>query len=227
VTGPDPQTEQRWRRPRPVRVLLEIADRALRADAADACEDAGIAVAAGADEEADVVLIDQPVATVVPAIALAPDGTRQSSYRSWPASVCAVVPADTDAETLAAIITVVAAGYALTARRDAAGQYTGQDIEQDNERESGADDEDTSRDESRSWTVEGGAADEPGSTLSAREREVLTLLAGGASNKEIALALGLSVSTVKFHVAAITGKLGARSRVDAVAIAVRAGLVMV
>jgi DNA-binding CsgD family transcriptional regulator len=34
------------------------------------------------------------------------------------------------------------------------------------------------------------------------------------------------VSTVKFHVAAITQKLGARSRVDAVAIAVRAGMVM-
>jgi DNA-binding NarL/FixJ family response regulator len=226
VSGPDEHTEHRWRRPRPVRVLLDIADRALHADTADACEDAGIAVAAGAAEEADVVLIDRPVATAIPAIALAPEGTRRSPYRSWPASVRAVVPADTDAETLAAIITVVAAGYALTARRDAAGQYTEQDIEQDGERETGADDED-SGDDSSSWTVRSDAAGEPGSTLSAREREVLTLLAGGASNKEIALALRLSVSTVKFHVAAITGKLGARSRVDAVAIAIRAGLVMV
>ncbi len=222
MTGPDAQGEERWRRPRPIRVLLDIADRALHADTADACEDAGIAVAAGAAGEADVVLIDRPVATAVPAIALAPDRTRRPSYGSWPASVSAVVPADTDAETLAAIITVVAAGYALTARRDAVGQYT----EQDNERQ--VDDEDSaSGDESRFWTIEGNRADEAGGTLSAREREVLTLLAGGASNKEIALALGLSVSTVKFHVAAITGKLGARSRVDAVAIAVRAGLVMV
>jgi DNA-binding NarL/FixJ family response regulator len=222
VTGPDAHTEQGWRRPRPVRVLLDIADRALHADTADACEDAGIAVAIGAAEEADVVLIDRPVATVIPAIALAPEGTRRSPYRSWPASVCAVVPADIDAGTLAAIITVVAAGYALTARRDAAGQ----DTEQDDERETDADDKD-SGDHASSWTVRSDTAHEPGSTLSAREREVLTLLAGGASNKEIALALGLSVSTVKFHVAAITGKLGARSRVDAVAIAVRAGLVMV
>jgi DNA-binding NarL/FixJ family response regulator len=224
VAGPDEQTEQGWRRPRPVRVLLDIADRALRTDTADACEDAGIAVATGAAEEADVVLIDRPVATVVPAIALASEGTRRSSY--WPASVCAVVPADTDAETLAGIITVVAAGYALTARRDAAGQYTGQDIEQGDEREGDTDDEDSGG-HLGSWTVRSDAADKLGSTLSAREREVLTLLAGGASNKEIALALGLSVSTVKFHLAAITGKLGARSRVDAVAIAVRAGLVMV
>jgi DNA-binding NarL/FixJ family response regulator len=225
VTGPDGQKEQGWRRPRPVRVLLDIADRALHADTADACEDAGIAVATGAAEEADVVLIDRPIATAVPAIALAPAKTRQSSYRSWPASVCAVVPPDTDAETLAAIVTVVAAGYALTARRDAAGWYAEQDIEQDNERRAGDDDEDNEGDPS-SWMARSDAAGEPGSTLSAREREVLTLLAGGASNKEIALALGLSVSTVKFHVAAITGKLGARSRVDAVAIAVRAGLVM-
>jgi DNA-binding NarL/FixJ family response regulator len=229
VTGPGAQTEERWRRPRPVRVLLDIADRALRADAADACEDAGIAVAAGAADEADVVLIDRPVATAVPAIALVPDGTRRPLYRSWPASVCAVVPADTDAQMLAAIITVVAAGYALTARRDFAEQNAGQEVEQDNEREAGTDDEEDSAsgDDASSWTVPGDAVDEPGSTLSAREREVLTLLAGGASNKEIALALGLSVSTVKFHVASITGKLGARSRVDAVAIAVRAGLVMV
>jgi DNA-binding NarL/FixJ family response regulator len=225
VTGLDAQTEQRWRRPRPVRVLLDIADRALRADTADACDDAGIAVAAGVAEEADVVLIDRPVATVVPAIALAPDGTRRTSYRFWPASVRAVVPADTDPETLAAIITVVAAGYALTARRDAAGPDREQGMEQDNERE--ADDNEDSGDDSNSWAVRNEAVDEPGSTLSAREREVLTVLAGGASNKEIALLLGLSVSTVKFHVAAITGKLGARSRVDAVAIAVRAGLVMV
>jgi len=70
------------------------------------------------------------------------------------------------------------------------------------------------------------AADEFGSALSPREREVLGLLIEGASNKEIARALALSVHTVKFHIAAITEKLGARSRVEAVAIAVRCGLMM-
>jgi DNA-binding NarL/FixJ family response regulator len=216
VTGPGAETEERWRRPRPVRVALDIADRALRAevaaDLADACEDAGIAVAADAAAgDADVIIIDRPVATALPAVALAPDAMR----RGWPANVCAVVPADTDAETLAAIITVVAAGYALTARRDA-GQDAGV--------------QDADADDVEHGDPEGAgseAAGAPGIALSFREREVLTLLAGGASNKEIALALALSVSTVKFHVAAITEKLGARSRVDAVAIAVRAGLVMV
>jgi DNA-binding NarL/FixJ family response regulator len=214
VTNPDAQIVQRLRRPGPLRVLLDIADRALRLAIADACEDAGIAVATdGTDEDADVVLVDRPVTTALPAIALTPEGTRRSSYRSWPAKVCAVVPADTDADMLAAVITVVAAGYALTARQDADDAGGAPDAE---DAGAGAGDAET-------WTTAG----DLGVTLSTREREVLTLLAGGASNKEIALVLGLSVSTVKFHVAAITGKLGARSRVDAVAIAVRAGLVMV
>jgi DNA-binding NarL/FixJ family response regulator len=188
--------------------VLDIADRTLRADTADACEDAGIAVTAAAErvEEADVILIDRPVVSAIPAVALVPDGT----HRIWPANVCAVVPTDTDAGTLAAIVTVVAAGYALTSRRD---------------RDS-AESEDAGGEDIGSWTAAGDETDEPGATLSSREREVLRLLAGGASNKEIAIALALSVSTVKFHVAAITEKLGARSRVDAVAIAVRAGLVM-
>jgi DNA-binding CsgD family transcriptional regulator len=68
--------------------------------------------------------------------------------------------------------------------------------------------------------------DELASALTPREREVLALLIEGASNKEIARALALSVHTVKFHIAALTEKLGARSRVEAVAIAIRSGLMM-
>jgi DNA-binding NarL/FixJ family response regulator len=221
VTGPDAADGARSGRLRPLRVRLDIADRDLRADTADACEDAGIATADGGDA-ADVVLIDRPVATTLPAIALAGDGTRQAPYRSWPATVRAVVPADIDAETLAAVITVVAAGYALTPRWDGIGDAEDAGPEESSDEDSGEEGsaaEDSGGEDSRS--------DEPVATLSAREREVLALLAGGASNKEIALALGLSVSTVKFHVAAIIAKFGARSRVDAVALAVRAGLVMV
>jgi DNA-binding NarL/FixJ family response regulator len=60
---------------------------------------------------------------------------------------------------------------------------------------------------------------DPGSTgtLSARENEVLACLAAGDSNKAIARALGLSPHTVKRHVANILNKLGASSRVQAVA----------
>jgi DNA-binding NarL/FixJ family response regulator len=62
-------------------------------------------------------------------------------------------------------------------------------------------------------------------SLTTREREVLELLAEGLPNKAIAARLGLSDQTVKFHVAAISGKLGAANRTDAVRRAVRQGLV--
>ena len=61
--------------------------------------------------------------------------------------------------------------------------------------------------------------------LTARERDVLLILAEGASNKEIARRLGISVGTVKFHVAAIMEKLDATGRVDAVAHAARLGVI--
>lgn len=52
--------------------------------------------------------------------------------------------------------------------------------------------------------------------LSPREREVLTLLVRGLSNKEIGLQLHVSTSTVKFHCASIFGKLGVKTRAQAV-----------
>lgn len=61
--------------------------------------------------------------------------------------------------------------------------------------------------------------------LSAREREVLRLVAAGRSNKEIAAALTIAERTVKFHVTAIFNKLGAENRAQAVAIAAERGLV--
>jgi DNA-binding NarL/FixJ family response regulator len=62
--------------------------------------------------------------------------------------------------------------------------------------------------------------------LTARELEVLAALAEGASNKVIARRLEISVHTAKFHVASICQKLGAISRTDAVARAVREGILM-
>jgi len=60
--------------------------------------------------------------------------------------------------------------------------------------------------------------------LTAREREVLTLVAIGLTNKAIAQRLTISDHTVKFHVAAILAKLGAESRTEAVHLAARRGL---
>jgi len=62
--------------------------------------------------------------------------------------------------------------------------------------------------------------------LTPREQEVLQLLAQGLSNKLIAARLGISDHTVKFHVNAILGKLGAQSRTEAIAQAARLGLVL-
>jgi DNA-binding NarL/FixJ family response regulator len=70
--------------------------------------------------------------------------------------------------------------------------------------------------------LDDGAAEEP---LTSREIQVLQLLAEGLPNKAIASRLGISDQTVKFHVASVSGKLGAANRTDAVRRAVRRGLI--
>jgi two-component system, NarL family, response regulator YdfI len=61
--------------------------------------------------------------------------------------------------------------------------------------------------------------------LTPREREVLHMLAAGLGNKEIAVRLGISDHTAKFHVSQILAKLAAASRAEAVSIGMRRGLV--
>lgn len=63
------------------------------------------------------------------------------------------------------------------------------------------------------------------SSLTRRELEVLALMAEGASNKGIARRLGISVHTAKFHVGSLLDKLDATGRTDAVAQAVRQGVI--
>lgn len=86
----------------------------------------------------------------------------------------------------------------------------------------------------------GGAALEPGiaawvlkrmqhteetEPLSTREHDVLRLLVAGASNKQIALQLGLSENTIKSHLSNIFAKLHVQSRAEAVAVALQRGLI--
>jgi DNA-binding NarL/FixJ family response regulator len=78
----------------------------------------------------------------------------------------------------------------------------------------------------RPYVAEGqaAAASPAAEGLTAREREVLQLLAEGLPNKQIAARLGITPHTAKFHVASILGKLGAASRTEAVATGARRGL---
>jgi DNA-binding NarL/FixJ family response regulator len=69
--------------------------------------------------------------------------------------------------------------------------------------------------------------DGPAPTLSPRETEVLRQVAAGMTNKAIALQLGISEHTVKFHLGSAMTKLGAASRAEAVAVAMRRGLISV
>jgi DNA-binding NarL/FixJ family response regulator len=204
-------------RTRPIRVALSVADRALQAYIVDACEDADIAVADPdeAVDGADIVVADRPVETTAPVIVLASaeeretwrETRRETRSETWATDVRAVVPADIDAATLGAVIAVVAAGLAVMPRGE-------------REETDGPETEDA-------WADPVDGADELPIALTPREREVLALLAEGASNKAIARALAVSVHTAKFHVASLTEKLGAHGRLEAVAIAIRAGLVMV
>jgi DNA-binding CsgD family transcriptional regulator len=81
----------------------------------------------------------------------------------------------------------------------------------------------------RSRSVSVGAADGDavvGAGLTNRERQILSLLADGLVNKQIAERLGISVNTVKTHLELLFDKLEVATRAEAVATAVRRGLLL-
>ena len=61
--------------------------------------------------------------------------------------------------------------------------------------------------------------------ITARETDVLRMLAEGLVNKDIATRLGISEHTVKFHISSILDKLGASTRTEAVTLGIRRGLI--
>lgn len=72
----------------------------------------------------------------------------------------------------------------------------------------------------------GAEPDAPSDSLTAREQQILSQLAGGSSNKAIARSLGISPDTVKLHVRHILVKLGCRSRVAAAVLAAQRGFAL-
>ena len=63
-----------------------------------------------------------------------------------------------------------------------------------------------------------------GGQLTSRERQVLNLISQGLASKQIALSLGISERTVKFHTTSLLRKLDADNRAQAVALAAQRGL---
>ena len=69
--------------------------------------------------------------------------------------------------------------------------------------------------------------DELSEEITSRETEVLKMLAEGLVNKDIAVRLGISEHTVKFHISSILDKLGASTRTEAVTLGIRRGLISI
>ena len=124
-----------------------------------------------------------------------PGGAWTASTRR--AGVRAVLARDGGVEQIAAAVTAVTAGLIVL-------------------------DPDTVRTRAAA-TRPGDVADDHG--LTARQREILEMMAAGLSNRTIGVRLGISAFTVKFHVAAILRTLGAGTRTEAVTLGVRRGLI--
>lgn len=134
-------------------------------------------------------------------VALVPDA--ESAAQVWAAGVAAVLPVvlprEIDSVGLAAAVAAVAAGLTVLHATYRGVVGVGAVASRDS-----------------------GIA--PVEVLTAREVEVLALVAEGFSNRQIAGRLSISEHTVKFHVNAIMGKLGAQSRTEAVVRATRLGV---
>jgi DNA-binding NarL/FixJ family response regulator len=205
-----------------VLIALRDAARAERLSASLAMADDLLLVVAGS---ADVAVVDDAVANSpawvdrVRAGNITPPQVLLSDRSGRPeGQVFAVLPMGANATLIAAAVRLAAAGYRVSGdgrstpdRRDDFDRAAGEDGSH-----SGLFGEEP---------LDDGAAARP--ALSPREAEVLALLAEGAPNKVIARRLNISVHTAKFHVAAILIKLGAANRTDAIAIAMRQGLVLV
>ena len=155
-----------------------------------------------AGEEEELSLLDE-LSVELPTVYLA-DGPSAVAFGAEGDHARGWLPRDVDGARLAAAVRAVATGMLVLDSSFAhAGGSPGAsafDVEQ----------------------VRGAHA--PPARLTDRELDVLRLVAAGLPNKGIALALGISDHTVKFHLGSVLGKLDAHSRTEAVTLAVRAGM---
>ena len=189
-----------------VLIALGDASRAERLAASLAASDDLLPVVGG---RADVAIVDDSIGDGVPALIPRVLLTGRAGGERPAGEVLAVMSAGADDLLIAAAARLAAAGYRVSGERGS-GRH-----------------EDFRAGDGEPFEEE--ASDEHAArpSLSPREAEVLALLAEGAPNKVIARRLNISVHTAKFHVAAILIKLGAANRTDAIAIAMRQGLVLV
>lgn len=162
------------------------------------------------DSEPDVVVAEmdssESVAVALagsasdrPLLLLVRDATE--SARAFRRGVSAVLPSSATAPQIVAAIEAVAAGLGVFDPEAVAGFPPPSHVMESSER--------------------------PVEPLTPREIEVLRAMAEGLANKEIAVRLGVSENTIKFHVASVMGKLGAGSRTEAVMLGIRLGIVLI
>ncbi|PBD01809.1 DNA-binding response regulator, NarL/FixJ family, contains REC and HTH domains [Streptomyces sp. OV198] len=137
-------------------------------------------------------------------LVLTPSGHEGYAYAALRAGAGGFLPQDATPDELTAAVRIVAAGDAVTTPSVTRALI------------------DAVRQERPARTAE----QETGlDMLTERERDVLTAVASGWSNAEIAARLSIAPTTVKSHVSHILAKIGARARVQAVAFAYESGLV--
>ena len=147
----------------------------------------------------------QIVESTLPVAALLPDEAQVT--QTWSAGARAILRRDADPAQIAAALAAIAQGLTVLAPDFAAVLSFPAGPR-----------------EPKAWA--GPDAAPLVEELTPRELAVLRLVAEGLPNKTIALRLGISEHTVKFHVNAILGKLGVASRTEAVVRATRLGLIL-
>jgi two-component system nitrate/nitrite response regulator NarL len=222
-----PEQLETWRVVSPIRVLVIDAHSLFRRGiAALMAEEAGLEfvgeaadIAAGeplaAAAQPDVILLDMHLPGVQPSAAV----TRLRE--AAPDARIVMLTASRDAEDLGDCLRAGAAAYLL---KNIEGEFLIDALRQVSRGRQASD----ARKFMESLGAEPPApAAAPGRPrLSPREREILTLVATGSSNKEVARQLGVAESTVKIHVQHILRKLGLSSRVQAAVYAAEHGMVL-